>query len=250
MKLWIILLALILVGCSNTVQNTTSPLPSSVNSKQIFSAVLTDIEGDVTINGLPANDLANLQVDDTIQTADESEATIIFFNTSRTHLWDNTTIVIQRFQEDQPRNIQLKQSSGKIWTKLLRLSGVSKFEVITPTTVALVRGTGFWVSVNNGSTAIGVTEGKVYIQHINNNLVVGEKTLEKDQQIIIDNEMEVKPLVHDDFINENLQKDEEFINTVREKVGNENFDTMINSSSQTNLNRIDYPELSKNLNVV
>ena len=229
MKLLIIVLALFLVACSSTVQTTTSVPSSAVKSEQ--AAVLTDLEGNVTLNGQPAHDRASLQVGDTIRTADESEATIVFFDTSRTHLWDNTTLAVQRLQDIQSREVQLKQTSGEIWTRLLLISGVSQFEVDTPTTVAVVRGTGFWVAVRNGTTAVGVTEGKVQLQHIEGTLVTQERILEKEQQVVVDEEMAVKPLVHDEFIDENLQKDEEFIKGVREKVGNETFDRLMNASN-------------------
>ncbi len=219
MKRWSIVFALILAACSTQVQTITPVTPG-----QFFDAVLTDIEGNVTLNGQPALDKTQLQVGDIVQTADESEATIVFFDTSRTHVWDNTTLAVQRLQHDQGRSVQLRQTSGEIWTRLLRLSDVSDFEVITPSTVATVRGTGFWVAVRNGITSVGVTEGKVQLQRTEGNQ---ERTLEKEQQVIDDQQMTVQPLVHDEFIDENLQKDEEFINAVREKIGNETFNDLM-----------------------
>jgi len=228
---WFVLLVFLLVACSNTMETSpAAPTQDQMPVVQEFNAALTAHEGTVTVNGIPVVDGMELKEGDVVKTEDESEAEVILYGSSRVRVWDNTTLRMQRLTGGSARSVQLQEEAGKIWARVLRVSGINQYEVITPNTVASVRGTGFWVSFGNDSTRVGVTDGKVFVQHVENGSVTAQKTMEKEEQMVVDAQMSITPLEHDDFIDENVQKDAEFMKVVRERMGAKKFDALMNSS--------------------
>jgi len=213
MKIGLLVLLTLLVACS------TQQVPSSGGITGA-PAVITALEGNVTVNGDPAREKMPLNVGDRIMTGADSEVTIVLYDSSRLQLWDDTTLVI-RALDDNPRAVDIEQTSGEIWGRVLHASRLSRLRVTTPDAVATVRGTGFWVAYRNGTTGVGVTDGIVAVQHVEHGNVLRERLVQKEEQVFVDGPMTVEPLVHDEFIDENLENDKEFIAAVREKFGDE-----------------------------
>lgn len=156
---------------------------------------------------------------DAIRTGNNSSASIILFESSIIRLDNNTEIKLEKaIKLAKQTTIKIRQESGKTWNTLLKISGIDSYEVQTPTTVASVRGTTFYVEIlNNGTTVIGVIRGNVTIKRIADNEII---FLKEDEMVYVDpnNIMEPLksiPLTIEDWIIQNLEKDDVFINDVK-----------------------------------
>ncbi len=165
---------------------------------------------------------------DSVRTLDESEAKIIFFESSVMRLAPNTEIEIQALSADPDNTyIYLRQESGRTWNKILRLSGISSYEMETPTTVISVRGTAFSVEVEDGMTDIILVEGEMetstYEVHegrkevLQSEVMAAGKALSFEPGMMGEMPMPAEAEV-DEFIARQLEKDEEFMEQVRLKV--------------------------------
>jgi len=148
-----------------------------------------------------------------VKTLAGSKATIIFLESSVLRLNENTEIKIQRVNST---SVSVSQKAGDTWTKLLKVSGISDYEIETPNAVASVRGTAFSVSVGNG-TEIGVLEGTVQT-------TAGSATINVTANysvFISDNESELLEavlLIRNQWINDNDFADKEFIKAVKARL--------------------------------
>jgi len=87
---------------------------------------------------------------------EEGSATIIFYDTIIVTLDPNTEVSISELSKEK---VQINQAEGSTWNKFIGVTGVEGYEVVTPNTVATVRGTEFGINV--GTESIIVAEGKV-----------------------------------------------------------------------------------------
>lgn len=121
-------------------------------------AVLNIEEGNVQVDTgkgwIAATDEMDLSVDDKVKTGQNSQASIVLYESIIISLEPSTEIGILDLAK---QNIALKQDSGETWNKFTALAGVGGLSIQTPTTVATVRGTAFGV----GMTSLMVGEGKV-----------------------------------------------------------------------------------------
>ena len=121
-------------------------------------AVLNIEEGNVQVDTgkgwAAATDEMDLSVDDKVKTDQNSQASIVLYESIIISLEPSTEIGILDLAK---QNIQLKQDSGDTWNKFTALAGIGGLSIQTPTTVATVRGTAFGV----GMTSLIVGEGKV-----------------------------------------------------------------------------------------
>ncbi|MBD3319381.1 hypothetical protein GF342_05740 [Candidatus Woesearchaeota archaeon] len=81
-------------------------------------------------------------------------------------LYESVIIALEPFSEVSIDDLtqefpKVGLSAGEVWNKFTGLIGVTNFEVVTPTTVATVRGTEFGVSFNEGVAEVVVGEGTV-----------------------------------------------------------------------------------------
>src|SRR5919108_896618 len=109
-----------------------------------------------------------LREGDVIRTGLDGRAEIEYFDGSITRLDYNTTFTIVAL-EDQAETgttvIEADQASGGTFSRVVELSGSdSRFETSTPTAVASVRGTDYFVLIDQDQTQIvGVIEGVVQV---------------------------------------------------------------------------------------
>lgn len=109
-----------------------------------------------------------LREGDVIRTGPDGRAEIEYFDGSITRLDYNTTFTIVALEEDTEDGstaIEADQSSGGTFSRVVELSGSdSRFETSTPTAVASVRGTDYFMLINDdGTQTIGVIEGLVQV---------------------------------------------------------------------------------------
>ncbi len=121
-------------------------------------AVLNIEQGNVQVDigqgWVDATDEMDLSVDDKVKTGQDSQASIVLYESVIISLEPSTEIGILDLAK---QNIKLAQDSGETWNKFTALAGVGGLSIQTPTTVATVRGTAFGV----GMTSLLVGEGKV-----------------------------------------------------------------------------------------
>jgi len=113
------------------------------------------------INGM------TLDVGTRIQTGQDATALLTFFDGSTLKLEPGTDIEIQQleFNDEQSVTIVLKQLIGRTWSHVVKMADKgSHYEIITPSAVALVRGTQFVIDVDEeGNTREQTTEGLVSV---------------------------------------------------------------------------------------
>jgi len=157
-----------------------------------------------------------LHQSDSVKTGDKSYASIIFFGSSIVRLDGNTEVTLQELLKDiDETSVKINQDAGRTWNTVSKISGIDNYEVHTPTTVASVRGTSFdFYILANGNITISVFNGTVNITtykdgKIVNSLEVPEYLSTSIDPNNLDETPETKPVEEDDWINENLQEDEE-----------------------------------------
>lgn len=157
-----------------------------------------------------------LHQSDSVKTGDNSYASIILFGSSIIRLDSNTEVTLQELiQEIDEKSVKTSQDAGRTWNTVSKISGIDNYEVHTPTTVASVRGTSFdFYILANGNITISVFNGTVNITTYKDGKIVGSLVVPEYLSTTIDPNNpeeipETKPVEEDDWINENLQEDEE-----------------------------------------
>ncbi len=156
------------------------------------------IKGDVKLER--QGNIQNLEMntmllkDDKILTGKDAALDIILKDRGIIRIGEESVIEIKSLLEE---NLEFNQSSGTIITHLKRLSSSEKFSVVTPTSVASVRGTSFIVKVDKqtNNTNIALVEGSLEIKDNKGKSVIldepGEISISKDMEIRKEN---LKPL--------------------------------------------------------
>ncbi|MFC1685411.1 FecR domain-containing protein [Nanoarchaeota archaeon] len=148
-----------------------------------------------------------------VKTLEDSKAKIIFSD-SVMRLDAETEIKLDELTQ---KSVSLTQSIGKTWSRILKISGISDYEVTTPNAVATVRGTAFSVDSEAEQTKIKVADGTVEVDSYKE-----KDDLEEDKEITIkkdDTDLEDKEekLVTDEWVKDNLEEDEEHIEEIKKK---------------------------------
>ncbi len=122
----------------------------------------------------PAEDGMKLSLHDKVRTLN-GKAILILYESIIVQLDPNTEVEIEQLSREKTK---LNQDSGTTWNKFAAIAGIKNFEIETPTTVATVRGTSFWVDMKS----VGVTEGQVDVQMQDKKMTVkaGNKAVLRD----------------------------------------------------------------------
>jgi hypothetical protein len=161
---------------------------------------------------------------DSVKTGDKSSATIILFKSSIVRLDSNTEITIKEIIEGEETSITIEQEAGRTWNTVSKISGIDNYEVQTPTTVASVRGTSFDVFIlANGNISITVTNGTVNVTNYKDGKIVNSLEVPEYITISVDpknieKKPKPKPIEDDEWIEDNKEKDEEFIEYLKGEV--------------------------------
>ena len=164
---------------------------------------------------------------DTVKTESNTSASIVLFRSSIIRLDSNTEVTIQEIIEQEGEtSVKIQQDMGRTWNTISKISGIDNYEVQTPTTVASVRGTSFDVYIlANGNVTITVGNGTVNVTIYKNGEIISSIEVPEYLYVAIDPNYlgevpELKPYELDDWILENLQKDDEFREDIREELYN------------------------------
>jgi hypothetical protein len=163
----------------------------------------------------------DLYQSDSIRTGDNSSASIILFETSIVRLDSNTKVTLEEIIREEETTVTLQQDSGRTWNTISKISGIDDYEVQTPTTVASVRGTAFVVIVDeNGSTYYGVSHGILNVSSISNGVIQDSIDVSGNESVfvfidLINESLEIVPFEMDEWVLENLLKDEQFVDDLK-----------------------------------
>ncbi len=207
-----VLLLLFLLACAPAHQ----PVVNETSEKKMESlATLAVHSGEVFVNDGSASAGMDLHAGDIIKTMAKSKASVVFFDSSVLRLDENTEIVVKKLAKG---SVDLKQSAGQTWSRVLKLSGIQEYTIETPNTVATVRGTGFAVKVSDGDTKVMVKEGKVRVVSFEENVMVAEAMVTENMGMIVTDEapseMEMEFMGAESWVDENFAADDEFIDEV------------------------------------
>ena len=163
---------------------------------------------------------------DSVKTGDNTSASIVLFESSIIRLDSNTEVTLQEvLQQDGETSVKINQDSGRTWNTISKISGIDNYEVQTPTTVASVRGTAFVVIVqSNGTTYYGVSHGILNVSSVSNGTIQDVIDVHGNESVMVyidmvNKSLEIKPFdIDDDWIQENLLKDEQFMTDVKEEL--------------------------------
>jgi hypothetical protein len=155
------------VSGSPVAAHAAPPAMREVQSRQP-AAVLTVISGNVLMrfgagDFSAATDGAVLYVGSTVRTSAGARAVLTLFEGSTVELEPASDIAIEDATTRGASTIvQLAQSLGRSWHVVTHLTTAdSRYEVRTPAATASVRGTSFEVAVDDGTTTVTTTEGRV-----------------------------------------------------------------------------------------
>jgi hypothetical protein len=146
----------------------------SSESALTTNCTLSILTGKVEINNSPnmdwsqAEDGSILRAGTRIKTSSDGDAQLTFFEGSTLEIGPNSDIEIQSIQQTQEKDtvIIIKQWAGTTWSRVVKMIGTgSRYEIDTPSSYALVRGTAFCTSIDEeGTTTLDVTEGTVAVR--------------------------------------------------------------------------------------
>jgi len=213
----IILLVLCIIGVLWITQSYAS---SVVTAKLIIDSGTVQVKHAGGTWTSASNGMVLTQ-SDAVRTGDNTSASVVLFESSILRLDSNTEVMLQEIlQQAGKTSVAVQQDCGSTWSTISKISGIDDYDVQTPTTVASVRGTSFYVHVQaNGTTTVGVGTGIVNVSSMKNGQIVHAIAVNKDEEVTIDPEaidqlIEIKPFVKNDWVLQNQQKDE----TLRENV--------------------------------
>lgn len=113
--------------------------------------VVEFLQGDVRINGAPADFGQRVEVGDFVQTGETGAVDIVFDNANVFRLGSNTVAVVNIGRSRQEVDLRVGTFSA-VFDRVRTLSGRGTFDVRTPTAVGGVRGTSFFIRVIDGET--------------------------------------------------------------------------------------------------
>ncbi|HEY8756995.1 MAG TPA: FecR family protein [Candidatus Limnocylindria bacterium] len=139
---------------------------------QAHSSTVTVLDGSVLVRHgggqfAPISDGDIVAGGDTIRTAAESHGVLTFFDGTTVELEPETEITVTTLEASAAGDkiVEITQAIGRTWHVVTHLaSPTSQYEIRTPTSTAIVRGTAFEVDVAaDGTSAAATTDGDVAV---------------------------------------------------------------------------------------
>jgi len=189
----LLILLMILIGLANCKEERQIQKQPEKN----IIARIQYIKGDVilkkenTQKSAQINDV--LEMNDIILTKDDATVDIIVKNKGIIRIGENARVELKTLSEE---NIELKQDSGTVITHLKKLNANENYSVVTPTSVAAVRGTSFITKVDKDqNTTVALVHGSIEIRDKKGNSMVldkaGEITIQKQMDLT---KQKIRPL--------------------------------------------------------
>ena len=159
----------------------------------VTAAILYIDEGSVEVDQgrgwITATDQMELKQGNKVRTG-EGSASVVLLEGEILHLEPQSEVTLT---EISPEKARISQTAGETWNKVTRISGIKTYEVETPTTVATVRGTEFYVLLGpEDEVAVQYKEVDVgFIRTRSKRIIVGPQlkvTLNPETDEIIEEE--------------------------------------------------------------
>lgn len=220
MKKTIILILLIIVVICVAVFVWFSLRPEAIKAQLVIESGTVQVKhmGETWVS---AENGMSLYESDSVRTSNNSSASIIFFKTSIVRLDSNTEVTLKELFREEKTSITIQQDSGRTWNSVYKISGIDNYEIQTPTTVASVRGTAFVVIVwENYSTYYGVSHGILNVSSVSNNVIQDSIDVSGNESVfvfidMINESLEIAPFEMDEWVIENLLKDQQFVDDLK-----------------------------------
>jgi hypothetical protein len=160
-------LILIIVSAVSAI-NFLSPSPTlAAGCTLSIMGGTVEIQAPAVADKIQGTDGMTLNVGTRIKTTQDSNALLTFFDGSTLILEPETEIEIQEIKSNDEKTVTivLKQLIGRTWSHVIKMADKSsRYEIETPSAVALVRGTRFLIDVDEeGKTKEQTTEGLVSV---------------------------------------------------------------------------------------
>lgn len=201
-------------------------------------AVLVVESGSVEVSQSPFRQVTGqtqISAGDAVRTNAGGKASIVFFGSSILRLEENTTLTLSELDvKKKERKVSLKQDSGRIWNKVIKLSGIEDFSLETPDAVATIRGTAFDSLIKENSTTVAVVEGTLNVTE----KVGGQSAdINSNQQVSLAANILTlsEPLIEDDWIRGNKVEDERFLLELRKRIKSKYWIYLLIAKSQYKL---------------
>lgn len=158
---------ILIIASAVSAINFMSPSPALADG-----CTLSILSGSVEIqapaaNSQPGTEGMTLDVGSRVKTTQDSTALLTFFDGSTLKVGPGTDIEIQQIESKDKHGVTivLKQWIGRTWSSVVKMADKgSRYEINTPSAVALVRGTKFVVEVDEaGQTTEQTTQGLVSV---------------------------------------------------------------------------------------
>jgi len=151
-------------------------------------AAVRDVQGQVSVQARGKDDFQPLAgrervyAGDTVKTGENGHITLEWLDGTRLVVGPKTLMTVLKCQINTATDAEMsifKLDAGSIWIRVIKvLSHKSKFEIVTPTATAGVRGTIFSVRVaSEGETKISVLEGQVAVSSSGQGEQVAQNTV-------------------------------------------------------------------------
>ena len=186
----LLILLLGLISCKEERQIQKQPEKNIVARIQYIKGEAI-LQKENTQKNVQINDV--LEMNDIILTKDDATVDIIVKNKGIIRIGENARVELKTLSEE---NIELKQDSGTVITHLKKLNANENYSIVTPTSVAAVRGTSFITKVDKDqNTTVALVHGSIEIKDKKGNSMVldkaGEITIQKEMDLT---KQKVRPL--------------------------------------------------------
>ncbi len=133
--------------------------PAAASTLTVFAGAA---EEQVDGSWRPLTDGASVRQGVRLRTTADGHALLTFPDGSTSSLDPSTEIAIEQLSVGVPRNVQLRQFSGRLWNDVVTDDRPgSRYEVVTQEAIVQVHGTVFETSIVDGQTSVATSEGLV-----------------------------------------------------------------------------------------
>lgn len=173
--------------------------------------VLAEVNGEVFVNGEPAEVGMVLKEADKIVTREGSSAEVSLYEGSVLRIGESSELDLSTVKSNE---IGINQLSGRTWSRIVKLSGIKNYFVKTPDAVATVRGTAFDVKLVEGETYVSSADGVVEVDN-----GAEKMNVEKDVAVMVSKKRLMRAQVKvDSWRTGNVDRDREHLKKIKHKL--------------------------------
>ncbi|MDD4983866.1 MAG: FecR domain-containing protein [Candidatus ainarchaeum sp.] len=166
-----IVLIIVVFGLVYFMGLKDDPTVTTKNTDNANEVLVEVLQGDVYYKNVDTNNVyllleknKYLGENTWIKTDLNSKAQLNFGEGIYAVLSENTEVLIKEFLEEKDlKTIELEQTSGSIWHRIMKIFGSADYSVEVGDVIASVRGTGFFTDIDNNNSTVSVHDGNVEV---------------------------------------------------------------------------------------